>query len=62
MIQKINIISYKLSDYYNPKLEDGICFNDKDINAKWPKTKLIMSRKDRLLGSFQSFKTKYKGL
>jgi len=61
-IQKMNVIYYKLSDYYNPKFEDGIYFKDKDINAKWPKTKLIMSRKDRLLGSFQSFKTKYKGL
>ena len=61
-IQKINVIYYKLSDYYDPKFEDGIYFNDKDINAKWPKTKLIMSKKDKLLGSFQSFKVKYKGL
>jgi len=61
-IQKMNIIYYKLSNYYEPKFEDGICYNDKDINAKWPKTKLILSKKDRLLDSFQSFKIKYKGL
>ena len=61
-IQKMNIIYYKLSDYYDPKFEDGIYFNDKDINAKWPKTKLIVSKKDKLLGSFQNFKIKYKGL
>ena len=61
-IQKINVIYYKLSDYYDPKFEDGICYNDKDINTKWPKTKLIVSKKDKLLDSFQSFKTKYKGL
>ena len=61
-IQKMNIIYYKLSDYYNLKFEDGICFNDKDVNAKWPKTKLILSKKDRLLDSFQNFKIKYKGL
>ena len=61
-IQKMNVIYYKLSDYYNPKFEGGIYCKDKDINAKWPKTKLIMSRKDRLLGSFQNFKIKYKGL
>ena len=61
-IQKMNVIYYKLSDYYNPKFEDGIFFNDKDISAKWPKTKLIVSKKDRLLGSFQNFKIKYKGL
>ena len=29
--QKMNVIYYKLSDYYDPKFEDGICFNDKDI-------------------------------
>ena len=61
-IQKTNVIYYKLSDYYNPKFEDGICFNDKEINAKWPKIKFIISKKDRLLGSFQDFKKKYKGL
>ena len=61
-IQKMNIIYYKLSDYYNPKFEDGICFNDRDINIKWPRTKLIVSKKDKLLGSFQDFKIKYKGL
>jgi dTDP-4-dehydrorhamnose 3,5-epimerase len=61
-IQKMNIIYYKLSNYYEPKFEDGICYNDKSINAKWPKTKLILSKKDRLLNTFQNFKTKYKGL
>ena len=61
-IQKMNVIYYKLSDYYDPKFEDGICYNDKDIDVKWPKTKLIVSKKDKLLGSFQSFKIKYKGL
>jgi dTDP-4-dehydrorhamnose 3,5-epimerase len=61
-IQQMNVIYYKLSDYYDPKFEDGIYFNDKDINAKWPKTKLIVSKKDKLLGSFQNFKIKYKGL
>ena len=61
-MQQENVIYYKLSDYYYHKFEDGIYFNDKDINAKWPKTKLIVSKKDKLLGSFQDFKTKYKGL
>ena len=61
-IQKINVIYYKLSNYYNPRFEDGIRFDDEDIGAKWPKTKLIVSKKDKLLGSFKSFKIKYKGL
>ena len=61
-MQKENVIYYKLSDYYYHKFEDGIYYNDKDINAKWPKTKLIVSKKDKLFGSFQDFKIKYKGL
>ena len=61
-MQKENVIYYKLSDYYYHKFEDGIYYNDKDINAKWPKTKLIVSKKDKLLGSFRNFKIKYKGL
>ena len=61
-MKKINVIHYKLSDYYYPKLEDGIYFNDKDIKAKWPKTRFIVSKKDKLLGSFRNFKIKYKGL
>ena len=61
-IQKLNVIYYKLSDYYYYKFEDGICFNDKDINAKLPKTKIIVSKKDKLLDNFQNFKKKYRGL
>ena len=61
-MDKMNVIYYKLSDYYNPRFEDGICFDDEDINAKWPKTRLIVSKKDKKLGSFQDFKIKYRGL
>ena len=61
-IEKINVIYYKLSNYYKPKFEDGIRFDDKDIKTKWPKTKLLVSKKDMSLGSFKNFKKKYKGL
>ena len=61
-IQKSNVIQYKLSDYYHPKFEDGINFNDKFIDIKLPKKKVIVSKKDKQLNSFQSFKKKYKGL
>ena len=57
-LQKINVIHYKLSDYYYPELEDGIYFNDKEIDINWPNKKFTLSKKDRLLGSFQSFKKK----
>ena len=36
---KENIIYYKLDNYYNPKYESGIIYNDPSINIKWPKKK-----------------------
>ena len=36
---KENIIYYKLNNYYNPKYESGIIFNDKKLKIKWPKKK-----------------------
>ena len=36
---KENIIYYKLDNYYAPKFEKGIIFNDKDLKIKWPKKK-----------------------
>jgi dTDP-4-dehydrorhamnose 3,5-epimerase len=58
----INIIYYKLSNYYHPKYEDGILWNDKSLKFKWPSKKLIISPKDKKLKTFIDFKTAYKGL
>ena len=60
--KKINIIHYKLSNYYHPKFEDGIYFKDKNLKIKLPRTKLLLSKKDKLLGNLENFKKKYKGL
>jgi len=59
---KINIIYYKLTNYYKPQFEDGIIYNDNDLNIKWPKKNLIVSKKDKKLNSFKKFCKKYKGL
>ena len=44
------LISYKCSDYYNPKDEYGIHWNDQDLNIPWPfevdKIDLLISEKD----------------
>ena len=32
---KENIVYYKLSNYYYPKYEDGIIWNDKGININY---------------------------
>ena len=60
--EKTNIIYYKLSDYYKPKFEDGIKWNDKKFKKIWPIKKPKVSKKDNNLKTFQEFFKKYKGL
>ena len=59
---KINIIYYKLSNYYHPEYEDGILWNDKSLKFKWPVKKPIISQKDKKLKTFIDFKSVYKGI
>ena len=59
---KVNIIYYKLSNYYHPEYEDGILWNDKSLKLKWPAKKIHISPKDKTLKTFIDFKTVYKGL
>ena len=60
--EKENIISYKLDNYYSPKFESGIVYNDKSINIKWPKKKMLVSEKDKKLMTIKEFKSKFKGI
>ena len=46
-LDKSNIVYYKLSNYYFPKFESGIIWNDKDLKIKWPSKKVIVSKKDK---------------
>ena len=50
-----NIIYYKLDNYYMPKFENGIIYNDKKLNLKWPKKKMGVSKKDGTLPTFEEF-------
>ena len=59
--EKENIIYYKLDDFYAPKYEFGIIYNDKDLKIRWPK-KITMSKKDKKLFTLKEFKKKFKGL
>ena len=54
-----NIVYYKLSNYYSPKYEDGIIWNDKDLKIKWPAQAPIVSMKDRKNLNLKDFKKKY---
>jgi len=58
----LNIIYYKLSNYYQPKYEDGILWNDKSLKIKWPISKPMVSKKDRNLKKFSEFLKVYKSL
>ncbi|AGF46706.1 dTDP-4-dehydrorhamnose 3,5-epimerase [Candidatus Kinetoplastibacterium desouzaii TCC079E] len=48
-------IFYKTTQFYYPKLEKCLLWNDKKVNIKWPKTKnLIISTKDQNGENFES--------
>tara|TARA_A100001011_G_scaffold326529_1_gene350122 strand:+ start:170 stop:703 length:534 start_codon:yes stop_codon:yes gene_type:complete len=50
-----NIIYYKLDNYYMPKYENGIIYNDKELNLKWPKKRMFVSKKDKKLQTLNDF-------
>ena len=60
--EKLNIVYYKLSNYYKPKLESGLNVLDKNLKIKWPSKKLLISKKDKKLMNFKDFKKNYKFL
>ena len=58
----LSIIYYKLSNYYRPKFEDGLLWNDKFLNINWPSKKPKISKKDKSLKSFSQFLNIYGNL
>ena len=57
-----NIIYYKLDNFYKPKFEDGIIFDDRQLKIKWPKLKIVISKKDKKLRTLKNFINIYTGL
>ena len=51
-----------LSNFYNPRYEDGINLLDKKLRIKWPKNNFLISKKDKKLMSFERFLKNYKSL
>ena len=60
--EKTNIVYYKLTNYYKPSFESGINLLDKKLKIKWPKKKVMISKKDKKLKSFKEFIDLYKFL
>lgn len=56
---KENIIYYKLDNFYAPKFESGIVYNDPIVKVKWPKKKFLVSKKDKKLLTFDAFCKKF---
>lgn len=52
------IFTYKVSNYYHKESEVGVIWNDKTLNIDWilPESELIISDKDKNLGSFNALK------
>ena len=59
---KENIIYYKLDNYYNPKFESGIIYNEPSLNLRWPTNNIKISKKDKNLLTISGFKKKFKYL
>ncbi len=49
-------VMYKVDNYYNPKGEQGIAWNDPDFAIKWPLSKPILSAKDEVAMRFEQYK------
>ena len=55
-------VLYHLDNYRNSKSENGILFNDKELNIKWHTKRPILSKRDKLANSFKFFKKKISSL
>ncbi len=54
------IVNYKVDEYYNPKSDSGIIWNDKDLSIDWNlDLKPILSVKDLTLTSFKDLKSPF---
>lgn len=67
LVLEDSIVSYKCGEKFYSEYDDGIMWNDFDINVQWPLDKIggidkvILAEKDKNLQSFQQFMDKYGG-
>ena len=57
---KTAIVNYKVDNFYNPKSDSGIIWNDKDLSIDWNlDIKPVLSVKDLKLISFKELKSPF---
>ena len=60
VLSEIAIVNYKVDNYYNPKSDSGLIWNDKDLSIDWNlDLKPILSKKDLKLISFKELKSPF---
>lgn len=67
VLEENSVVSYKCSEKFYGEYDDGILWDDPDIDVKWPlekvggSEKVILADKDKNLQSFGEFMDKYGG-
>jgi dTDP-4-dehydrorhamnose 3,5-epimerase len=60
ILSETAIVNYKVDNYYNPKSDSGLIWNDKDLSIDWNlDLKPILSVKDLKLISFKDLKSPF---
>ena len=60
VLSETAIVNYKVDNYYNPKSDSGLIWNDKDLSIDWKQDlKPILSVKDLKLISFKDLKSPF---
>ena len=60
VLSETAIVNYKVDNFYNPKSDSGIIWNDKDLSINWNlDLKPNISLKDSKLISFKEFKSPF---
>ena len=60
ILSETAIVNYKVDNYYNPKSDSGLIWNDKNLSIDWNlDLKPILSKKDLKLISFKELKSPF---
>ena len=60
VLSEIAIVNYKVDNYYNPKSDSGLIWNDKDLSIDWNlDLKPILTKKDLKLITFKELKSPF---